>query len=102
LHPAEQRPEQKIDAAAALMMAIGRAMAKDAADGDLEDLRRIMLDVDDTFGAAHGGHQLRLSDVHEHEHGFQPIAMFDGKRRPVTAGQRTVDRLSATDLPLVA
>ncbi len=29
LYPAKQRPEQKIDAAVALMMAIGRAMAED-------------------------------------------------------------------------
>ena len=61
-----------------------------------------MLDVNDTLDAVHGGHQLRLSDVHEHENGFQPIAIFDGERRPVTAGQRIVDRLSAADLPLVA
>ena len=61
-----------------------------------------MLDVNDTFDAVHGGHQLRLSDVNEHEYGSQLIAIFDGERRPVTAGQRTVDRLSAADLPLVA
>jgi len=29
LYPAQQRPEQKIDAAAALMMAVGCAMAED-------------------------------------------------------------------------
>jgi phage terminase large subunit-like protein len=40
LHPAEQRPEQKIDAAVALMMAIRRAMAEDASEGDLEDFLR--------------------------------------------------------------
>ena len=40
LYPAKQRPEQKIDAAVALMMAIGRAMAKDASEGDLEDFLR--------------------------------------------------------------
>jgi hypothetical protein len=38
--PAKQRPEQKIDAAAALMRAIGRAMAEDAKKGDLEDFLR--------------------------------------------------------------
>ncbi len=30
LYPAKQRPEQKIDAAVALMMAVGRAQAADA------------------------------------------------------------------------
>ena len=40
LHPAKQRPEQKIDAAVALMMAVGRAMAEDAGEGDLMDVLR--------------------------------------------------------------
>ena len=40
LCPAKQRPEQKIDASVALMMAVGRAMAEDASEGDLEDLLR--------------------------------------------------------------
>ena len=40
LYPAKQRPEQKIDAAVALMMAVGRAMAEDAGEGDLEDFLR--------------------------------------------------------------
>jgi phage terminase large subunit-like protein len=37
LYPAKQRPEQKIDAAVALMMAVGRAMAEDTNEGDLTD-----------------------------------------------------------------
>ena len=40
LPPSKQRPEQKIDAAVALMMAVGRAMAEDANEGDLEDFLR--------------------------------------------------------------
>ena len=40
LYPAKQRPEQKIDAAVALMMALGRAMAEDASEGDLTDFLR--------------------------------------------------------------
>jgi hypothetical protein len=40
LYPAKQRPEQKIDAAVALMMAVGRAMAEDANEGDLQDFLR--------------------------------------------------------------
>ena len=39
-YPAKQRPEQKIDAAVALMMAVGRAMAEDANEGDFEDFLR--------------------------------------------------------------
>ena len=37
LHPAKQRPEQRIDGAVALMMAVDRAMAEHASEGDLED-----------------------------------------------------------------
>ena len=40
LYPATQRPEQKIAAPVALMMAVGRAMAEDANEGDLEDFLR--------------------------------------------------------------
>ena len=40
LYPVKQRPEQKTDAAVALMMAVGRAMADDANEGDLEDFLR--------------------------------------------------------------
>ena len=40
LYPAKQRPEREIDAAVALLMAVGRAMADDAGEGDLEDWLR--------------------------------------------------------------
>ncbi len=40
LFPAKQRPECKIDGAVALMMAVGRAMAEHAGEGDLEDFLR--------------------------------------------------------------
>ncbi len=46
---------------------------------------RIVLDVDDTFDAVHGGQQLRLFNAHYDEYGFQPIVAFDGEGRPVTA-----------------
>jgi hypothetical protein len=36
--------------------------------------RRIVLDIDDTFDAAHGHQQRRLFNAHHDEHGFQPIA----------------------------
>jgi hypothetical protein len=47
--------------------------------------RRIVLDVDDTFDAVHGGQQLRLFNAHYDEYGFQPIVVFDGEGRPVAA-----------------
>ena len=39
LYPAKQRPEQKIDAAVALTMAVGRAMAEDDKPDIMEFLR---------------------------------------------------------------
>ena len=42
-YPAKQRPEQKTDAAVALMMAVGRAMADDAGQPDISDLFRAPL-----------------------------------------------------------
>jgi phage terminase large subunit-like protein len=40
LYPTNVRSEQKIDAAVALMMAVGRAMAGDDGQGDLMDFLR--------------------------------------------------------------
>ena len=40
LYPTKPRPERKVDAAVALMMAIGRAMAEDTSEGDLMDFLR--------------------------------------------------------------
>jgi len=36
LYPTKQRPDQKIDAAVAVMMAVGRAMAEDEDQAGLE------------------------------------------------------------------
>ena len=47
--------------------------------------KRITLDIDDTFDAAHGGQQLRLFNAHYDEYGFQPIVVFDGEGRFITA-----------------
>jgi phage terminase large subunit-like protein len=40
LYPTKQRPEQKIDAAVALMMAVGRAMAADDGQADIMEFLR--------------------------------------------------------------
>ena len=47
--------------------------------------KRIVLDFDDTFDAVNGGQQLRLFNGHYDEYGFQPIVVFDGDGRFVTA-----------------
>jgi hypothetical protein len=48
-------------------------------------LKRIVLDIDDTFDAVHGGQQLRLFNPHYHECGFQPIVVFGSEGRVITA-----------------
>jgi SAM-dependent methyltransferase len=54
--------------------------------------KRIVLDLDDTFDAVHGGQQLRLFNGHYDEYGFQPIVVFDGDGRFVTAVLRPAKR----------
>jgi hypothetical protein len=54
--------------------------------------RRIVLDVDDTFDAVHGGQQLRLFNAYYDEYGFQPVVVFDGQGRPVAAMLRPARR----------
>jgi Transposase DDE domain group 1 len=54
--------------------------------------RRIVLDVDDTFDAVHGEQQMRLFNAHHDEYGFQPIVVFDGEGRFVTAVLRPAKR----------
>jgi hypothetical protein len=47
--------------------------------------RRVVLDIDDTFDAVHGGQQLRLFNAHHDEYGFRPIVVFDGDGRMIAA-----------------
>ncbi len=60
--------------------------------------RRIVLDVDDTFDAVHGGQQMRLFNAHYNEYGFQPIVVFDGEGRFVTAVLRPAKRPSGREV----
>ena len=76
---------------------MARAMAELCCDSLRQVPRRIVLDVDDTFDAAHGGQQLRLFNAHYDEYGFQPIVVFDGEGRPVTAMLRPAKRPSGRE-----
>jgi hypothetical protein len=60
--------------------------------------KRIVLDIDDTFDAVHGGQQLRLFNAHHDEYGFQPIVVFDGDGRFVTAMLRPAKRPKGTEI----
>jgi hypothetical protein len=63
--------------------------------------KRIVLDIDDTFDAAHGSQQLRLFNAHHDEHGFQPIVVFDGDGRFVAALLRPARRPKAVEIRAV-
>jgi hypothetical protein len=60
--------------------------------------KRIVLDIDDTFDAVHGGQQLRLFNAHYDEYGFQPIVVFDGEGRFITAVLRPAKRPKGTEI----
>ena len=74
------------------LLRLGRALV-DVYCGSFRQVpRRIVLDIDDTFDAVHGGQQLRLFNAHYDEYGFQPIVVFDGEGRFVTALLRPAKR----------
>jgi Transposase DDE domain group 1 len=73
------RLENVPDARALLRM--GSAMVDLYCESFAKAPKRIVLDIDDTFDAVHGGQQLRLFNAHYDEYGFQPIVVFDGGGR---------------------
>jgi hypothetical protein len=67
------------------LLRIGGAMVDLYCESFQQIPKRITLDIDDTFDAVHGGQQLRLFNAHYDEYGFQPIVVFDGAGRFITA-----------------
>jgi hypothetical protein len=88
--PTISRLENLPDAPALLRM--GRTMVDLYCESFRQVPKRIILDVDDTFDAVHGGQQLRLFNAHHNEYGFQPIVVFDGEGRFITAVLRPAKR----------
>jgi hypothetical protein len=84
------RLENLPDTRALLRMA--RAMVDLYCESFHQVPKRITLDIDDTFDAVHGGQQLRLFNAHYDEYGFQPIVVFDGEGRFITAVLRPAKR----------
>src|SRR3974377_1511131 len=84
------RLENLPDARALLRM--GRAMVDLYCESFTQVPKRLILDIDDTFDAVHGGQQLRLFNAHYDEYGFQPIVVFDGAGRFITAVLRPAKR----------
>jgi hypothetical protein len=60
--------------------------------------RRIVLDIDDHFDAAHGAQELRVFNAPYDEHGFSPIVVFDGDGRLVATVLRPAQRLSGREI----
>jgi hypothetical protein len=80
------------------LLRLGRAMVDLYCASFRQVPRRITLDIDDTFDAVHGGQQLRLFNAHHDEYGFQPIVVFDGEGRFVTAVLRPAKRPKGTEI----
>ena len=80
------------------LMRMGRTMVDLYCELFAKVPKRITLDIDDTFDAVHGGQQLRLFNAHYDEYGFQPIVVFDGEGRFVTAVLRPAKRPSGQEI----
>src|SRR5471030_1127038 len=80
------------------LLRMGRAMVDLYCKSFSTVPKRITLDIDDTFDAVHGGQQLRLFNAHHDEYGFQPIVVFDGEGRFITAVLRPAKRPSGKEV----
>jgi len=80
------------------LLRMGRAMVDLYCSSFQQVPKRIVLDIDDTFDAVHGGQQLRLFNAHYDEYGFQPIVVFDGSGRFVTTLLRPAKRPSGKEI----
>jgi Transposase DDE domain group 1 len=83
LDPGISRLENLPDVRA--LLRLGRALIEQYCASFGRVPKRIVLDIDDTFDRVHGGQQLRLFNAFHDDYGFQPIVVFDGEGRFVTA-----------------
>ena len=67
------------------LLRLGRALIEQYCGSFRQVPKRIVLDIDDTFDRVHGEQQLRLFNAYHDDYGFQPIVVFDGEGRFVTA-----------------
>ena len=80
------------------LLRMGRAMVDLYCASFRQVPQRIVLDLDDTFDAVHGTQQLRLFNAYCDEYGFQPMVVFDGEGRFVTALLRPAKRPSGVEI----
>ena len=67
------------------LLRLGQALVEQYCGSCRTAPKRIVLDIDDTFDRVHGCQQLRLFNAYYDDYGFQPIVVFDGEGRFVTA-----------------
>src|SRR5215472_10267582 len=80
------------------LLRLGRALVEQYCGSFGTVPKCIVLDIDDTFDRVHGGQQLRLFNAHYDDYGFQPIVVFDGEGRIVTAVLRPGHRPSGVEV----
>ena len=80
------------------LLRLGRALVEQYCASFRQVPKRIVLDIDDTFDRVHGGQQLRLFNAYYDDYGFQPIVVFDGEGRFVTALLRPGKRPSGVEI----
>src|SRR5215469_16195316 len=80
------------------LLRLGRALVEQYCASFRQMPKRIVLDIDDTFDRVHGGQQLRLFNAFHDDYGFQPIVVFDGEGRFVTAMLRPGKRPSGQEI----
>jgi hypothetical protein len=80
------------------LLRLGRALVKQYCGSFCAVPKRIVLDIDDTFDRVHGSQQLRLFNAYHDDYGFQPIVVFDGEGRFVSALLRPGKRPSGVEI----
>ncbi|MBV8937481.1 MAG: IS1380 family transposase [Alphaproteobacteria bacterium] len=80
------------------LLRLGRALIDQYCVSFRHVPKRIVLDIDDTFDCVHGGQEWRLFNAHHNDYGFQPIVVFDGEGRFITAMLRPAKRPSGHEI----
>jgi hypothetical protein len=80
------------------LLRLGRALIEQYCASFRQVPKRVLLDIDDTFDRVHGSQQLRLFNAFHDDYGFQPIVVFDGDGRFVTAMLRPGKRPSGQEV----
>jgi hypothetical protein len=80
------------------LLRLGRALVEQYCGSFRTVPKRIVLDIDDTFDRVHGAQQLRLFNAYHDDYGFQPIVVFDGEGRFVTAVLRPGKRPGGVEI----